>query len=220
MRPAAFAVGKGLQLALTARDEEMLETLASRVRVLSIEQITRNWFENRRSALARLRALKRAGLVQAQSALIHPELNLSAPVLRWTPGDPEPKFANVARRVQMRWTEHVQPHLLFFIEERASARFGGPRVAPLRTDELTHDVHVAAIYLWYRDHHPELSLTWAGERVLKQTGRVVRGGPVPDASVGGRGAQRFVEFAGAYSVQRLQTFHDFARDEKTPYEFW
>lgn len=213
-------MGKARQVALTDRDRELLETLSRRVRALSADQIARTWWSGaRRSALARMRVLESAGYVRSRDALVHPELRLSAPMVSWRPPEPTPPFGIVAHRLRTRWTREAEPEIIFVIEERVATTFGGSPAPPLRTDELTHDLHLAGVYLHYREHAPDMAPTWVGERVIRKT-RTAYAGPVPDAVIGSGTSMRYVEFAGAYTKERLLTFHTFCKAQNRPYELW
>ena len=215
-------MGKPEQLAPTSRDREILECLARRVRALSVGQIARTWWSEadspRRAALGRLRLLKEAALVSMRDVLVHPELRLAGPVIAWRPGLSDPDFPKIAYKLQSRWTESLVAETIVVIENGATAAFGGYPAPALRTDEITHDLHLASVYLTYRARMPEVAANWVGERVIRKT-RTVYGGPVPDAMLRGDAIQ-FVEFGGAYSKERIRKFHAFCVAKATPYELW
>lgn len=222
-RKQVFFVGKPGQIALTARDQELLETLARRVRVLSISQIARTWWpdleEPNRAALARLRQLQNHSLVSIEAALAHPELPLDSPVASWAPSKRLPNFAETSSRVRSRWQATAAPETIVVITNQAAPEFGGYPSPALRTDEITHDLHLAAVYLVYRKREPELAKAWVGERIVRKT-RPAAKGPIPDAMIRASSTLRVVEFAGAYSTERLQVFHEFCATRAWPYELW
>lgn len=213
-------------LVLTARDREILETLARCVRTLSLEQIARTWWPDTddvatrlRRTRSRVRDLVRARLVVQTNALAHPELSLSAPVITWAPGEPEPDIGPAAYRLRRRWSCAPAPVALVTIANAAAPEFGGYAASALRTDELTHDLHLAAVFLHYRATAPECAAAWIGERVIR---KICPGppGPVPDAMIRSNSAVRFVEFGGAYSAQRVRTIHDHCAARGAAYEVW
>ena len=212
-------MGKGREVALRRHEKEILETLARCVRLFTVDQIARTWFNSRRVARARLGTLEAAGYVHMRDALLHPELALDGPVIAWRPAQAAPPFGRIAHQLRTRWTGVVAPETVIVIAEGAAVGFGGAPAPPLRTDELTHDAHLAAVYLRYRRNAPELARTWVGERIIRKS-RAARGGPVPDASVRDGQVRRYIEFAGAYSRERLETFHEFCATSKTAYELW
>lgn len=196
-----------------------MHALARRVRLFTVDQIARTWFNSRRAARARLGTLETAGYVHMRDALLHPELALEGPVAAWQPMQPTPPFGRIAHRLRTRWTGVVTPETVVVVSQGAATEFGGVPAPPLRTDELTHDAHLAAVYLLYRRDQPELARTWIGERIIKKT-RPARSGPVPDASIRDGRQRRFIEFAGAYPKDRLETFHEFCAGSQTAYELW
>jgi hypothetical protein len=212
-------MGKGREVVLGRHEREMLATLARCVRLFTVDQIARTWFNSRKVARARLKTLEAAGYARMRDALIHPELALEGPVVAWRPTQPTPPFGRIAHRLRTRWTKVVAPETVVVISEGAATQFGGLPAPPLRTDELGHDAHLASVYLRYRRTEPELARTWVGERIIKKS-RGARGGPVPDASVRDGRSRRFIEFAGAYSKDRLETFHEFCAASQTAYELW
>lgn len=216
-------MGKPDQLVPTTRDRELLEALARRVRLFSLGQVARTWWPTatapRRTALARLRALERASLVNLSQVLVHPELPLDGPIVSWTPTLTSPDFAKVAYRLQNRWKEPLTAETIVVITNSAAPAFGGYPSPALRTDEITHDLHLAAVYLKYRAQTPSLATSWIGELIIRRT-RTAAGGPVPDAMIRGASHQRIVEFGGAYSKQRVRIFHTFCQAKALPYELW
>jgi hypothetical protein len=212
-------MGKGREVVLGRHEEEILATLARCVRLFTVDQIARTWFTSRRVAQARMRTLEAAGYLHMRDALLHPELALETPVVVWKPAQPQPPFGRIAHRLRTRWTGTVAAETVVVISEDAATQFGGLPAPPLRTDELTHDAHLAAVYLRYRRAAPELASTWIGERIIKNT-RQIRSGPVPDASVRDGRRRRYIEFAGAYPKGRLEAFHEFCAASETTYELW
>jgi hypothetical protein len=153
-----------------------------------------------------------------RDVLVHPELPLSGPIIAWRPGLSDPDFSKVAYKLQSRWTEPLTAETIVVIENKATAAFGGYPAPALRTDEITHDLHLASVYLAYRKKMPDLAAHWVGERVIRKT-RPVYGGPVPDAMIRAASIQ-LVEFGGAYSKERVRKFHAFCVAKALPYELW
>jgi hypothetical protein len=100
---------------------------------------------------------------------LHPmrsELPLEEPVSRWAPGMPPPAAGPISYRLQSRWKSH--PELTKCIAASATARryFGGPRGRKPRERELTHDIHLSAVFLRLREEHSELIRYWAYEETI------------------------------------------------------
>ncbi len=69
---------------LTARDFEILEVLTRRVRVLTLDQVARTWWQpspiSNSNAASRLKLLGHSQLIKLHRAPAHPELPLEEPV--------------------------------------------------------------------------------------------------------------------------------------------
>jgi hypothetical protein len=211
---------------LTESDREILETLTHRVRVLTVRQVARTWFcdsvDPMRRAKRRLAVLQRAGHVFLSTVVAHPELPLQRPVLEWHPDDAMPDFGPIAYRLQSRWTSPVTTTNLVLAAHAARCRFGGyiAERQPRRS-EVTHDLHLACVYLWYRHNRPELAKQWVSEHELYARGGG-RNARLPDALIRDRrrrpGRDLVVEFGGSYSKQKLVEFHEELKE--TAYQIW
>ena len=211
--------------ALTDRDLDILSVLTRRVRVLSVAQIARTWWPDSTdpttSARRRMKALETSGLLRVFQAVSHPEIPMLSPTVSWEPGQPIPNLAAASYRLKIRWT---RPPLLmnFTIPTIQAARLlglhGGRRP---REVELTHDLHLAAVYLFYRATWPETAAHWVHEEELKAPhSRPQKGVKLPDAMILGTNSPRIVEFGGAYGKHKLYDFHQFCESNSLPYEVW
>jgi hypothetical protein len=214
---------------LTRRDLEILDALTKRVRVLSIPQIARTWWAEAadplRVANNRLRALQAEGLIHVERLPAHPELDLQAPAVTWSPGDAAPDFAALAHRLQSRWKHHPVLTACVSASKLAANRFGGYGGRPPRAVERTHDLHMGQVYLLYRARNPELLLHWVFEEQVKSERKRERREPIfgeklPDAFLRSAAGVRVVEFGGAYSKDKLTAFHRYCIDHSFPYEIW
>jgi len=204
-----------MTLRIAKRDREILTTLTRRVRVLSLAQIGRTWFGDAGNpadaARRRIGQLAEEGLVTLTTAMAHPELPLDAPQFTWRPGDAEPEFGPLAYRLQSRWCRPVQSTTLVLAAKLANHRFGGyvGGRAPRRS-EVTHDLHLAAVYLWFLAHRPAFAKRWMSEHEQYALGGG-RNARLPDAIAPHRRDRQkdlVIEFGGAYSKAKLQEFHD------------
>jgi len=213
-------------LALTARDDEILDTLTLRIRILTLEQVVRTWWpgyaHGRQAALRRLRELESEGMIQLFEMIAHPELPLEAPVVAWRPRDPEPDFDKVAYQLAARWTLPPIRHTALIATRKMGNHYGGWGGRHPRPTEQTHDLHMAALYLLKRAGNPAVPRYWLSEEKLrerrkgeKHTGRQ----HLPDAIVA-RPKRTAIEFGGAYKVEKLRSFHYYCQGIGLPYEMW
>ena len=207
-------------IGLNDRDNAILSVLTNRVRVLSLSQVGRTWWADgrdpERNARRRLTELERAGLVECFDELIRPELPLQQPVLIWQPGLPEPDFGSSSRLLQARWRDPIVRTECVIATARAGRAFGGKGGRRPRKSEVTHDVHLAAVFLRMREELPTRAASWTPEAQLP-TGPGIK---VPDAIV--RDGRYFtaIEFGGEYSSQKLKRFHRYCENESYGYEIW
>lgn len=215
-----------MALQLATPDQELIGLLTRRVRVLSLAQIARTWYADRvdpvRGARRRITDLARAGLVETMTTMAHPELMLEQPELAWHPGDAEPEFGGLSYRLRQRWNQPLQNTLLVLATKGANQRFGGFLGGRRpRRSEVTHDLHLATVFLWYQTQRPAWAKRWQPEQEQYARGGG-RGARLPDAIIRdrdrARGRDLIVEFGGAYSKLKLAQFH--AALGHLPYQIW
>ncbi|MBI1349406.1 hypothetical protein GC163_24330 [bacterium] len=211
---------------MTERDIEIIDALTLRVRMLTIEQVARTWWEEAKTSTAlaarRLKQLEEAGKVHLFSLLAHPEIPLLHPVLAWQPRDPEPDFHGLAYCLKIRWTENVITQQAVVATAEAGRENGGWGGRMPRATEQTHDLHLAAVYLTKRRENPEAASFWESEELvrlkLKLKGKLA-GDRLPDAIIS-RPKRTAIEFAGRYVPAKLQAFHDYCSGTGLRYELW
>ncbi len=212
------------RLALTERDSELLEVLASRVRCLSLRQVTTQWWpaqaESTRNARARLRKLEEAGLLDSGAVLARPLPAIMSPVLTWSPGAAPPDFSPVAYFLQHRFSMPVVSTPVVFATRAAASRYGGQVGRLSRPSEATHDLGLASVYLLFHQATPAKAKCWISEA------RLVRGmqgasRKVPDALIRTRrGRETVIEFGGEYAKAKLLEFHQDCAERGRSYELW
>ena len=213
-------------LTITSRDDEILDSLTLRVRLLTLDQVARCWWADaksaRQSALNRLRQLELADKVHLFELPAHPELPLTEPEAIWKPKAPIPDFHRLSYRLSSRWKQPPILHL-GVIASRASGRhYGGWGGRKPRSTERTHDLHMAAVFLLKRARDPESVVHWMSEEKVREGQRQrPRDGRqhVPDAIVK-RPKRTVIEFGGSYPADKLASFHDYCAAQGWPYEIW
>jgi hypothetical protein len=209
---------------MTDRDREILETLTLRVRMLSVAQVARTFWSNgaigEANSRRRLSQLDDAGLVHRLTVMARPELNLTEPLIDWRPGLEAPALGQVAYKLKRRWTEPVRSTAVVIATARAASQLGGTGGRRPRASEITHDLHMATVYLLARTDHAR-SRRWISEAAYsKRWGKA--GERVPDAALlssrGGR--KKLIEVGGAYPKRKLEGFHRFCEDQELGYELW
>lgn len=203
-------------------DDTFIEAITYGVRFLSTEQISRTWCDKDRTrTIEFLTPLINQGFVSIETHLIHPELPILAPEFNWKPGSVEPCFRSVAYRLRSRWKQPKEEIELVFPTEHACQHFGGQRVRP-RPCELSHDLHFAGVYLWWKENQAPLSdLTWVSGDSLRSTGRSSEfGESLPDAVLvdATDRTRTIMEGGGRYHRRKLESMH--AEYQHLPYHVW
>jgi hypothetical protein len=215
---------------LTQRDLEIFDTLTRRVRVLSLPQVARTWWPNarepKRVSENRLRALADENLVRIERAVAHPELDLAGPIESWSMGEADPDFGSLSYKLQSRWSADPVRTSFISASKSAAQRFGGYGGRPPRCVERTHDIHMAQVFLHYRQHHPALVCDWVFEEQVKAERKKSgarskdRSQKLPDAFIRTKSSTKAIEFGGAYGKDKLIAFHRYCKENSFPYEIW
>jgi len=208
---------------LTERDSEILAVLTAKVRIVSDEQMGRRWWaDSVKPTEAARRSLKRnidAGLLDTGQGMAHPMLALMSPVATWSPGSVQPDPERTSYLLQSRWTEAPRNVRWYSATRRAGALAGGFGGRGPRASELTHDLHLAELYLRLERQHPAQAASWAHEATLYTLG-MGRNQRLPDAMVRDGKNWRVIEFGGAYPSEKVQAFHEFCAERELAYEIW
>jgi len=214
---------------VTAQERSIVETLTRRVRLLTLDQAGRavqpvapELLTAQRHGLDRLRRL---GLVETARVLAHPEIELAQPLASWRPGEPTPRFGAIAYAAAARWAGESRTISVFWATRRAAETAGGHAGRAPRPSEATHDIHVSALYLLLRAHRPHIAATWKPDSIILAERLRTRAPTrfkekLPDAQVEHEGHVRVIEFAGAYSPERVAAFHRYCDRKRLEYELW
>ena len=207
---------------LTQRDLEILYILTNKVRVLSISQIARTWWNQAvhpiQSAQARLQALESQGQIRCVSFSVHPEVALENPLEMWLPGQPEPDFGSLSYRAHARWTRPPVFERLVYATKTAAGHLGGFGDSPPDANHATHDMHLAAVFLFKRLHEPACAESWQSEDIVR-SGRSGYDDKLPDAIVT-YPIVTAIDFVGKYTKAKLNAFHKYCERENMAYELW
>lgn len=206
----------------TSRDLEIVEALTTKVTVLSLVQIANHWWQpskrQRDNASRRLQAMERSGLVERRLMNAHPLLRQQEPLATWEPGEQDPDFDSLVAATHSRYRETPIPYVVFSASPLAANLFGSYLARP-KPMQLTHDMHLGEVYLWYRHERPEQARQWLGEHVFGKAGFKVKD---PDAFICDSSGQptRVIEHGGRYSLQQIWDFHLHCQQRGLPYELW
>lgn len=195
--------------------------LSVRVRVLSLEQVAaRFWPEadqGRRLARDRLGKLAIAGLVTVEERATRAMLDFETPLAIWRPHRPAPDFIELARTLATRWPDDAVRTACVTVTDDGARGVAGVRAsAPPADSEVSHDLHVAEVFFRMQNELPARATTWILETQLPKG----QGVKVPDAMVRDGLDRTAIEFGGLYDRSKLESFHDYCRDQKMGYELW
>jgi len=99
---------------------------------------------------------------------------------------------------------------------RLYAGCGGRLAHPL---QVTHDLHVSAIFLKLRQTSPAEAEGWVSEDLLAP---LRRGQKLPDAEIHDNAGRvlKVIEFGGSYAPERVRLVHEDCERRQVPYELW
>ena len=109
---------------------------------------------------------------------------------------------------------------VYLATRRAASIFGGKADGRIKNlSQVTHDIHLGALYLKFRREAPSLAAGWVGEEIFAPSREHQK---LPDAILyDGQGQPRMViEFGGAYPTERVKAFHEDCAARGLPYELW
>jgi len=207
---------------LTKRDIEILLALVHKVRLFSLRQITRHWWNGHiANARRRLNVLAAGDLVCPMTVSVRTLPPLSGPILAWRPGHETPAFGAVSYQLKLRWKMRaVRPIRAFVATPRAARLLGGKACGQLKpATQATHDLGVAAVWLRFHAHHSAWASAWRSEDIMAHTRR---GQKLPDAFIVNDRDKPIwaIEFGGAYDPHRVKDFHEDCASRALPYQIW
>jgi hypothetical protein len=209
----------------TDADTLLRETLCWKIRVLSREQAVRLFalagVSSARAAKRRLHMLTRLRLVACEELLARPLLTLDAPLVRWRPGEAPADFEALAWTLEKRWQTPLEPTRVFFAGRETVRIFGGCAKGHLtNVNQVSHDLHVAEVYLQFLENDRHRAGMWVSEDELSEHRKKFE--KQPDAVLHDEAgvARLVVEFGGLYGPEKLRAFHSHMDHRNLPYELW
>ena len=200
---------------------ELMTALACQVRVLSEWQIHQGWksqcpIEELRSSLSRLVEAK---LVLTETWTVVPPQIGKTPLHTWKPGHVKPDTWRLSQACRTRWNRLPETLTVYQATELAGRLFGSRTGHETRAIERRHDLLLAEVFVLYRTRLPELAKRWVGENAVPVAEKNVKN---PDAFLmdDERVPRRVIESAGSYSQTQVETFHEYCRVSRLPYELW
>lgn len=208
----------------TSWELDVVETLARRVRMMSITQIARIWWPqlpSHKTIRVKLARLRRADLIRRTMVNVASPGNVKRPLFAWRPGFDlaAPDCHRLSQFAKRRWNSAARPTEVYWASPQAANLFGssgGELPTLLHRD---HDLLLGEVYVIYRQRAPELAVRWLGEQALPKAGYRLKD---PDAFIvddQGR-LTCAVESAGRYGVQQIESFHQHCVDQQLAYELW
>ncbi len=136
-------------------------------------------------------------------------------------------FGHIAWLLEKRWAQAPRhAATVVWSTQRAVALVGGICGRLRQPLQLQHDLGVSEVYaLWQSEINGsagEATETWVGEDAYHAYWQRSSSSKVPDAVVLGAGGQikRVIEFGGRYSKERLRSFVQYWKKQRTAYEIW
>ena len=212
-------------LKLSEIDEDILRTLALKVRVLSIDQVARTWWPEvsnpQKRAAARMRELQQGGLIECFSMPARPVPDVSEPLAVWQPGLPTPDFKSVTHVARKRRDGESKSAALVAASDAGGRQFGGRGGRGLRVCEASHDLHVSEVFFEdFRRRTPARAASWVRDDLLLTQGHSISD-KLPDALVTDGCSKTAIEICGdSYSDEDLQGKHDWCEKVRYGYELW
>lgn len=202
-------------------EEQILETLLWKVRVIALRQLKRFLGCDLDSVL---RSLKRKGYIE-QITLRTQLLDLASPLYSWNPAEQEssPDFWKISWQAESRFKRvPTFEEQVFLATDLACRHFGGVGGKLRQPFQLLHDLGTASMFVAKSSSNFERTNRWKSEDVIRRYFRHLKIRKIPDAAEFSNDAvSRVFEFAGRdYSGNYIKTFHEFWKRKNISYEIW
>ncbi len=208
------------QTQFTERDLTILRALSLRVRLFGQRQLADAlWSGDVANARRRLNRFVELGLIQRSVMMARPLPELLCPVFAWKPGQPHPDASQIAFRLQSRWRYRALRSTVVFLPTEQTVNHFGGRNKAVMSAQVSHDLGVSEVWLWFYRHHPRYATAWRGENLITDS---EPGQSMPDAMIvdPNEVPVLLIEFGGDYESARVSAFHDDAVLRGLPYQIW
>ncbi|HBE71968.1 MAG TPA: hypothetical protein DDW52_27835 [Planctomycetaceae bacterium] len=204
----------------TDRDLTVLRALSLQVRLFGQRQLAAAlWAGDVANARRRLKRFVDLGLLQRNIVLARPLPDLLSPVFVWQPGDENPDASQIAFQLQSRWRYRALRSTVIFLPSDIIVNHFGGRKKAVMSAQVSHDLGVSEVWLWFCCNQPCYASAWRGENMItdREPGQVM-----PDAILVDANDQpaMLIEFGGDYDAGRIAAFHDDAVLRGLPYQIW
>ena len=211
-----------MNLTLTDRDFDLLETLTLRVRILTLLQCAQLGWPQLRNLAAperRMRRLVDAGLIESQVINALPPTFDEEPLVAWQPDTAEPDAVEISQSARQRAGIAARPTTVYVASARGACLFGGSARGLPSMERRERELRLAAVYVRYRRQRPQEAAHWVGNAAVPKAGDGLKDF---DASLHHpRGwILRVIHCAGRYAPRQVERFHDYCFQDDLPYELW
>ncbi len=202
------------------RDIKILEALALRVRLLSLGQIARAFFDgNAKGARRRMTQLAKANFVKPVRILARATPRQQQPIFVWELSQPQPRFQAIVVQLRSRWLAAPTRMTTVYLQGQATAKlFGAKAIGKLRhVFQASHDLGFAETFLLFLATRPDDAKRWLKEDLPRKILGQIPDGLIVDSN---RVPVRAIEYCGLYPAIRLKRFHIHCAKMRLPYELW
>ena len=198
---------------------DLLQTLATRLRMLATPQIASVWGMQPEEVACRVEPLVTSGLLEMYTINAHPRLQPARPVFGWQPGTPAPDVDITSRAVKSRWCSPSVPTGIVIASKKTANLFGADCHGLPKVEERDHDLLLADAFVAHRTSRRSSALRWIGEDFLPKAGYKIKD---PDAFLLGNDGEPIgvIESGGRYGSKQIASFHDYCESLALPYELW
>lgn len=208
------------RIQFTDRDFTVLRALSLQVRLFGQRQLADAlWAADIANARRRLHRFVEMGLIRRSVVMARPLPELLRPVFVWQPGQEDPDVSQIAFQLQSRWRYRALRSTVIYLPTEHTVNHFGGRNKALMSTQVSHDLGVSEVWLWFCCNHPSYAKAWRGENQITDN---EPGQSLPDAILVDSTDQpaMLIEFGGDYEVDRIAAFHDDAVLRGLPYQIW